>query len=894
MIRTLLLVLFITCNYVYAQQSVTGVVVDASDKKALVNAAIVILDTDSIMQGFARAGKDGKFELKQVKAGKHLLIVSYPKFEVFSKQIQVGQGGLKLDSIKISSQANILEEVIVTQKIPIKIKGDTIEYNASSFETEKNAKLEDLLRRLPGVTVSNTGEITAQGKTVSKVLIDGEEFFGYDPKIAIRNVRADAVDKVQVYERKSDQAELTGVDDGVRLQTVNVVLKNEARVGVFGNANVNFGTNKLFDANLFTAKFDHSERIGVTGSWNNMGNSSDASMIRMNNQIIGKPTHNSAGVNYENNFLQKKLNLTSSYGYSNNGNANESDSYNKQVLDENETQETNRQSQSSSDKINHSLRAQVRMRVDSASNLQVQINGTKGSGDSRNSSSSETLRSVGDNVNTKANDFTSDNSAKTKDENLDLRINYRRRLNKTGRSMNLQLSNQFTNSESSNLVREITNKYDSLGVNPRTTDINQTRYNEGKNNKFGASLNISEPITKDINLTLGYSFDASNRTGLVNAFNNTGNTQQLDSLYSKNEQDKFNNNGLDFNISFRTDKFMVNLSNKTTYLQQNLSDSYRNIALDRSFWQNNFVTRFSYKMSNTKSLSLDYQNGSNVPSFSQLQPIQPPTNELFVQLGNPDLKRETLNSFNINYNKFSLLKASSLMVNATIAFTDNAIVNKSEIDQTGKTTATFVNINDKTNWNVRLNATYGKPIIAGLIQFGPTANLTYANNYLYINGKLNQNNTTNALVGFNASKQTSKIVDFFLNFNIGLTNEKNSVQSQFNNTSLRSTTGAELKYFLPFKFSLTQALNYSYTGKTKIFPEPIHQFYMNLELTRKLLPSESLLLSVKAFDVFNSYNNTQRSFSNSNYSETRQQLLSQYFMLGLKWDFNKYLGKKND
>ncbi|MEJ5055001.1 outer membrane beta-barrel protein [Sphingobacterium sp. MYb382] len=894
MIRTLLLVLFITCNYVYAQQSVTGVVVDASDKKALVNAAIVILDTDSIMQGFARAGKDGKFELKQVKAGKHLLIVSYPKFEVFSKQIQVGQGGLKLDSIKISSQANILEEVIVTQKIPIKIKGDTIEYNASSFETEKNAKLEDLLRRLPGVTVSNTGEITAQGKTVSKVLIDGEEFFGYDPKIAIRNVRADAVDKVQVYERKSDQAELTGVDDGVRLQTVNVVLKNEARVGVFGNANVNFGTNKLFDANLFTAKFDHSERIGVTGSWNNMGNSSDASMIRMNNQIIGKPTHNSAGVNYENNFLQKKLNLTSSYGYSNNGNANESDSYNKQVLDENETQETNRQSQSSSDKINHSLRAQVRMRVDSASNLQVQINGTKGSGDSRNSSSSETLRSVGDNVNTKANDFTSDNSAKTKDENLDFRINYRRRLNKSGRSMNLQLSNQFTNSESTNLVREITNKYDSLGVNPRTTDINQTRFNEGKNNKFGASLNISEPITKDINLTLGYSFDASNRTGLVNAFNNTGNTQQLDSLYSKNEQDKFNNNGLDFNISFRTDKFMVNLSNKTTYLQQNLSDSYRNIALDRSFWQNNFVTRFSYKISNTKSLSLDYQNGSNVPSFSQLQPIQPPTNELFVQLGNPDLKRETLNSFNINYNKFSLLKASSLMVNATIAFTDNAIVNKSEIDQTGKTTATFVNINDKTNWNVRLNASYGKPIIAGLIQFGPTANLTYANNYLYINGKLNQNNTTNALVGFNASKQTSKIVDFFLNFNIGLTNEKNSVQSQFNNTSLRSTTGAELKYFLPFKFSLTQALNYSYTGKTKIFPEPIQQFYMNLELTRKLLPSESLLLSVKAFDVFNSYNNTQRSFSNSNYSETRQQLLSQYFMLGLKWDFNKYLGKKND
>src|SRR5690606_9020289 len=149
-------------------------------------------------------------------------------------------------------------------------------------------------------------------------------------------------------------------------------------------------------------------------------------------------------------------------------------------------------------------------------------------------------------------------------------------------------------------------------------------------------------------------------------------------------------------------------------------------------------------------------------------------------------------------------------------------------------------------------------------------------------------------IGVNANKQTSKNGDFNINLSIGLNNEENSIQTQFNNTAIRSSTNAYLKYTLPYKFSLTQVIFYSYTGKTKIFPEPIQQFYMNLELARKLLKNESLLLSIKAFDVFNSFNNTNRSMGNSSFSQTQQDMLTQYFMVGLKWDFNKNLGKKND
>lgn len=888
--RCILFFLCLASHYLFAQQSIEGLVVDQADNRVLENASIVLLDVDSIMQYFTRTDQSGKFKLEKIKHQEYLLLVTYPKFEIYSLPLEVKSNNISLDTIKINSQANLLEEVVINQKIPIKIKGDTIEYDAASFETEKNAKLEDLLRRLPGLTVSATGEITAQGKNVSKVLIDGEEFFGYDPKIAIRNVRADAVDKVQVYERKSEEAELTGIDDGVRHQTVNVVLKEEARRGIFGNANAHAGTHGLFDVNAFAAKFNRSERLAFTGNWNNMGNSGDASRIRQNNQIIGRPTHKSAGVNYENNFLDRKLHLTSSYNFGNNGAANEAASYNKRILNDDQTQETTRESGSQSDSRNHTLRSRIRYRLDSLSNLNIQLNGSKGYQTSASNSKSNTVR----NENILANEFESRNSKESDSENLNLRVDYRRRLNNKGRSLNLHFNTQVDNTTSTDQVDEQTYLYDNLGVFENEVIVNQTRLAENKSNRLGASVNISEPLTKQLNLTLGYNFNTNARQALVNAYDNDASTSTLDSLYSKNEENISHNNGMDISLNFHSEKFNINVSNRTTHRHQELTDSYRDVGLSRGFWQNNLNANLSYRITNNKNLTIGYQNNANVPSFSQLQPIQPPTNELYRQLGNPDLKRETNNNINFNFNKFSLLKASSFNINANSGFTKNAIVHRSIIDNEGRTTTTFVNIDDHVNWNGRVHANYTRPVLNGNVQFGPFTSVQFSNNYEYINGDLNRSNNTNANVGINANKQNSKNVDFNLSVSLGVNNEVNTIQRDLNNTAFRSSTNADLKYFLPFKFSLTQVLFYSYTGKSKVFPDPIKQFYMNLELTRKLLKDESLLMSIKAFDVFNSFNNTNRSFNDNSFSETQREMLTQYFMVGVKWDFNRNLGKKRN
>jgi len=287
-------------------------------------------------------------------------------------------------------------------------------------------------------------------------------------------------------------------------------------------------------------------------------------------------------------------------------------------------------------------------------------------------------------------------------------------------------------------------------------------------------------------------------------------------------------------------------------------------------------------------------NSTNVPSFDQLQPLQPPTNELYRRLGNPDLKRETRNAMNFSYSTFSLLRASSFNINGSFGATANAIANRSVIDERGRTTATYVNIADRANWNASLYSNYDWPVFNGQVRLGPSASMAYSNDYGYINGELNKHNSAKANLGLNTNKQSSKGIDFNLHLSAGLDNERNSIRPELDNTNFQGSVWADIKYHLPHGFSLTQVVHYSYTGRTKVFPEPIEQFYMNLQLTRKLLKDESLLLSIRGFDVFGTFNSTNRSFGNSSFSQSQQQMLTRHFMLGLKWDFNRNLGKKSE
>ncbi|MGJ1409580.1 TonB-dependent receptor [Sphingobacterium thalpophilum] len=893
LIHIILLLLLFVHGVAVAQISIKGKIIDKADNKPLTNASIILLNRDSVLRYYNRANEEGKFMLKNVTPGSYIVLATYPKFELYSDTIAVADNDIDLKEIKISSQKNVLEEVIVTRRLPITLKGDTIEYDAASFATEKNAKLEDLLRRLPGFTVSGNGSITAQGKAVQKVFIDGEEFFGYDPKIAIRNVRADAVDKVQLYEKKSEEAELSGIDDGVRIQTVNVVLKEKARKGIFGNMEALGGTKELYAGNLFAAKFNRTERIGITANHNNMGgaNGFEGSM-RMNNQITGQPLSTSLGANYENQFFKKALKVNANYNYNNNSNKNESENYNKNVLPDNSILETNSKNRTKSGSRTNGVRSHFNIRLDSTQNMDVQANANWLNNDNSNNTESFTRDGQGTDI----SKFREENASNTSTRSNNLRLNYRKRL-KAGSSLNLMIANNRNESTSTSKVNSETIIFKSND----TTRINQDRTGSNKRNDFASSLNFNKRISDFMNIALGYSFNYSKRTNTQNSVDNI--THQFDSLYSKNQIDDNTNQGINVHLSYRKEKFDINVSNRTFYKDQKLQDSYRNIDLSRNFWDNNLNLDANYRITKSKNIRLSYMSSSIIPSFEQLQPLQPQTNPLFQQVGNPDLKRAVNNNISANYNAFSLLKGTNMNVNGNISFIRNPIVNKTTVLENSAQISSYENLSGKSNWNAGLNINHMQPLANRRINFNKSANFRYNNSYSYTRfgneqsaGDFLLNNAKNTSFGVGASvnEQNSEGFDFDLSLNTGLNLQQNSINKQYDATSFEGSASGYIKYFLPKKFNIVTNLYYSYTGPTKLYRKSINQFFTNVELEKKVLKDQSLTLSVKAFDLFNTFNNTRRTNSDTNYSESVQQVLTRYFLLGVKWDFNKYLGKGND
>lgn len=889
----LLFLLFTLINSAYSQINIKGRIVDKADDKPLTNASIILLNRDSVLRYFNRANEEGRFQIKNIKPGSYIMLATYPKFELYSDTIQIADKDLDLHDIKINSQRNVLQEVIVTRRLPITLKGDTIEYDAGSFATEKNAKLEDLLRRLPGFTVTGDGSITAQGKSVQKVFIDGEEFFGYDPKIAIRNVRADAVDKVQLYEKKSEEAELSGIDDGVRIQTVNVVLKEKARKGLFGNMEALGGSQGLYAGNLFAAKFNKTERIGVTASHNNMGSSSGREgSLRMNNQITGEPLNTNLGANYENQFFKKALKVNANYGYDNSSDKNRSETYNKNVLPDESIQEKNSKNYNERHSRSNSFRSNLSMRLDSTQHVELQSNASWANNDNFTYNNSKT----GDESGNLISDFSENNQSNSSSSNNNFRLNYRKRL-KAGRSVNLMVGNSHKESNSDSKVNSRTYFYKTGD----STIIDQNRYGQNNGNDFSTSINFNNRINDYVNLALGYSFNHSKNTNTQRSINNI--TQKFDSLYSQNQIDNNSNQGVNVHFSYRREKWEINFSNRTFFKNQKLSDSYRSIDLARNFWDNNLNLDANYRLSNSKNLRFAYQSSNIIPSFDQLQPLQPQTNPLFQQVGNPDLKRAVNNNISANYNAFSLLKGTNININGNLSFVNNPIVNKTTILDNSAQISTYENLSGKSNWNGGLNINHMQPLANRRINFNKSANVRFNNSYSYTKfeggqsgGEFLLNNAKNAnfSLGSSLNEQDSEGFDFDFSANVGFNIQQNSINTQFNATSFQGGTSTYVKYFLPKKFNIVANIFYNYTGPTKLYKKSINQFYTNIELEKKVLKDESMTLSVKAFDIFNTFNNTRRSASDTNYSESVQQVLTQYFLVGVKWDFNKYLGKGND
>jgi hypothetical protein len=328
---------------IFAQSSIKGQITDSAEKKQLYNASINILRAkDSILVGSTRANKDGQFNLPAKSEGKYILMITYPQYADYIDKIELANGQeLNLGTLYLNTKAYLLKEVIVRNTISaIRIKGDTTEYKADSFRVNPNADVQELLRKMPGIQVNSKGEITAQGEKVNKVLVDGEEFFSDDPAVVTKNLRADIVDKIQVFDKKSDQASFTGIDDGQKTKTINVQLKEDKKNGYFGKAEIGsnfgeYGNGKLL-ANSFKGKkkvaayFTQDNTKFEALNWDETRNYSDGGNTTMEvgedggvsmyfsgedeyGSNVGLPNQKSAGFVFGNKWMKSSTNNTAQF-----------------------------------------------------------------------------------------------------------------------------------------------------------------------------------------------------------------------------------------------------------------------------------------------------------------------------------------------------------------------------------------------------------------------------------------------------------------------------------------------------------------------------------------------------------------------------------------------------
>src|SRR6185437_9112247 len=345
---TLLFFLFAVSAFAQNSYNVKGMISDSVEHIKLERSAVSILQAkDSILVKFCFTNADGNFSLNGIGKGKYILLVSCPDYADYAEQFRLDSAKQAVDfgHINMVLRSRLLQEVIVKGTASqMKIKGDTTEFNARAFVIQPNAKVEDLLKQLPVITVDKDGKITAQGQTVSKVLVDGEEFFGDDPTLVTRNIRADMVDKIQLYDKKSDQAAFTGVDDGVKTKTINIKLKEDKKNGVFGELNGNIGTDGYYEGQLLYNRFKANQRFSAYGTMANDGRIglgfSDASRLGAGNGDIqfvdggisintsgndaldsfsgyydgkGLPTARSGGVHYDSKWNGEKESLNTNY-----------------------------------------------------------------------------------------------------------------------------------------------------------------------------------------------------------------------------------------------------------------------------------------------------------------------------------------------------------------------------------------------------------------------------------------------------------------------------------------------------------------------------------------------------------------------------------------------------
>jgi hypothetical protein len=910
---SIILFCILTINCFSQSTTVTGVLQDTSAGVNIRHATVSIIGQDSMLQTFTRANTEGNFSVTIPTPGSYTLLIAHPNYADYKETIIASGKNISLQKITLINRAKLLQEVIIKQKGSIRIKGDTTVYLADSFKVDDNANVEELLKLLPGVEVDKDGKITTQGEQVQKVLVDGEEFFGDDPTVATRNLAAKVIDKVEVFDSKSEQSKFTGFDDGTKEKTINLKMKENMNHGVFGKVQAAGGTkpNNVLAKNLYDnagminafknkrklSAYAINSSTGTTGlNWNDQskfgdgGNSDfdeeEGYFMRWNSSDDegeggyngeGFPNVNNIGLQYSNKWMEGK--------HAVNGNLN---SKNNSILQAENGRNTNyigniniATTDSSTSNVNRhkqSGKLKYEWTVDTTATLTLNVGGSFG-----NTQTKSTYNSM----NTNNDDFASSSignkefNSNSNSANADL--TWKKKLKKIGRTYSI--NGTFSNTQKLSDTKILgLNKFGTNAVN-----INQWRNGDNVLNRTSARIVYTEPLIKDKLLTeISYQINNSNTENLqitnVQSLPDGAYDIQIDSLSNDFASNIFGNT-IGIKFKYKLKKINIGIGNNVKYSIFNQTDKIRNIDYDYNRLNLFPSLNFNYKISQFSNLRFNYNGSTQQPSVSQLQNVYDNSDPLNISIGNPNLKQEYNQNININYWNYKAFTERSMWAGFYGSNTYNNMINTINFEpSTGRTINSYTNING--TFNVGTYIGYNAKI--------PKSNFKYSIN---INTNLNKRPTV-----VNGSEQINIAGNYELVPSLSYRKAKkfdatfsNSLQRQFFiNKSAVATNNAYFTYhpsgnvnWFPTKRSkVSSDIEYNYRQAVAPFTTNFKRTIWNAALTYKLLKQKNLECSLVANDILNQNIGYEREVFGNTISERNFLTIGRNFMARVIYNFS--------
>lgn len=887
------------------------------EKKPVENATVYLLkEKDSSIINYTASNREGKFSLKtdDVKEPSFLRIDA-DKMMPFSKRFETIEKSISLGDIELdkNSVTNI-EEVKLTAS-PVKIKKDTIEFNASSIKVRPDSKIEELLKQIPGVQIDNDGKITINGKEVDQITVNGKPFFDKNGKIALQNLPADIIKNIQFTTTKTKEEELSGKASKSNNATINFNIDEKKNKGLISRLTLGYGSDKRYEGSGLLSYFKNDTKISLLAASNNInsqGFSSDEvfdSMGRGRNSWLmqGGSVFTSGGVTYYtsgNNAKGIQKSTTIGFNYSDkfgkdtdldnlslihvNNNLETRSKISRTTLLPDYTLKTDSESNGENESQQYNFDLSARIRLDSLTNIYFSPSFSRNEGHNFNTSKSTTFRD-----NELLN--TSDNYNRTDSENNSFSPNiyFSRKFSKKGRELHANMNSSISENKENRLNRSENIFYT---LPPTSDNRNQYSVKQNFNDNYRFSIGYSEPISDSLNVGLNVNYNSSNTRSLrdVNDFNAaTQDYSVYNDILSNRMSQKIDQITPELSFELNKKKISAWGSFNADISSMNVNSSFTGqfYNLQKDFILPGYSAGMNYEFSQNKRINLYHFSDFTIPTAEQLTPYQDLSNPLVAFQGNPDLKNTWSNSTYLYFNNFNMVKNINYYLNIGFTYKNNDIVNYAAFDESGRQLITYANISGNKNFN--LGGSFSKSFKWKENKF--TINPRFSSNYTFnkgfINGQEFTSQTYNINPGLNLGYEIKEKLTARTSYTLGYNFSKYKNYSIDEVNTSNQTLKLELTNYI-FKSKLILGNDIEYNTNTNIAPGFKRDFYFWNTSVGYSFFNKQLTAKVKVYDVLNQNQSVRRVISNSYFEDRDDLILKRYVMFSLTMKLNKFAGKK--